>query len=358
MKIIGRSALLLTGIICLSIAGCKKDKDDPNGLKAAGSKPAWGPSIHLEMQVVIEKLVSYNQSPIETVTPEDARRQPTFADAVRDVMAARNIATPAPTVDTSGVEIPVTGGNIHARLYKPKGNSTNLPVIMYYPGGGWVLSNIDVYNTSAQALSEKTGAIVVAVDYRKGPEFKFPTAHNDCYAAYKWVLANIATKGGDPAKVAVAGESAGGNLACNVSIMARDNGILKPVHQLLIYPVASNYTFSDSYTMYKDAKPLNKAMVYWFLSYYLPDMSFAGDSRISLVNANLSKLPPTTIINAEIDPLRDDGAALADKLQANGVKVSRRVYDGVTHEFFGMAGFVPEARDAQNFGAAELKKSF
>ncbi len=360
MKISGLTALLLAGALCFSSTGCKKSDDGGGTLKPAGSAPAWGPGIHNEMLVVIEKLISYNQPPIETVTPAEARRQPTIADAVRDVMADHNIAMPAATVDTSGVEIPVDGGtgNIHARIYKPKNAAANLPVIVFFHGGGWVIANIDVYNASAQALSEKTGAMVVSVGYRKGPEYRFPTAHNDCFTAYKWTLKNISKNGGNPAKVAVAGESAGGNLACNVSIMARDSSVQMPVHQLLIYPVASNYTFSESYMKYKDAKPLNKAMVYWFLSYFLPDMSFAGDARISLVNANLSRLPPTTIINAEIDPLRDDGAALANKLQSSGVKVTRRLYDGVTHEFFGTATVVPEARDAQDYSAAELKKSF
>lgn len=359
MKISGLTALLLAGVLCFSNSGCKKDDgNDEGGIKPSGSAPAWGPSIHKEMQAVIEKLLSFNQPPIETVTPEEARRQPTIADAVRDLAASYGIAQPTPTVDTSGVEIPVDGGTVHARIYKPKGASPNLPVVVYFHGGGWVIANIDVYNASARAISEKTGAIVMSVGYRKGPEFKFPTAHNDCFTAYKWALKNIGAMGGNPLKIAVAGESAGGNLACNVSIMARDSAVQKPIHQLLIYPVASNYTFSDAYTQYKDAEPLNKAMVYWFLSYYLPDMSFAADSRISLVNANLTSLPPTTIINAEIDPLRDDGSALAQKLQASGVKVSRKLYDGVTHEFFGTALIVPEAKEAQDYAAAELKKSF
>lgn len=163
---------------------------------------------------------------------------------------------------------------------------------------------------------------------------------------------------GDPKMIAVAGESAGGNLAANVSIMARDNNVQIPVHQLLVYPVANSDMNSESYKKNAMAKPLDKPMMEWFVKNYLNNMAEAKDPRISLVNANLKGLPPTTIITAEIDPLQSEGQLLADKLKSADVKVDSKNYSGVTHEFFGMAIIVPQAKDAQAYAAGELKKVF
>jgi acetyl esterase len=330
-----------------------------NALKPHGEKPGWAPQMHDEMAVVIEKLASFNSKSIENLTAMEARQQPTPTDAVMAVMKDHNITMPEAKCDTIGRDIP--GGNgvtIHTRIYTPKNAGNNNPVIVYYHGGGWVIASIDVYNASAQALCEQTGAVVVSVEYRKGPEAKFPAAHLDALAAYEWTLKNAATFKGDAGKVAVAGESAGGNLACNVSIMARDKGLLSPVYQVLIYPVAQSDINTSSYQKNAMAKPLNKPMMQWFAKQYLPGMDMMSDPRMSLVNANLKGLPPKTIITAEIDPLHDDGKMLADKLTAAGVTVNYKNYDGVTHEFFGMATVVPEAKDAQSVVAADLKKAF
>ncbi len=326
-----------------------------NELKPAGDAPAWAPTITDEMQVVTDKLASYGDPAIETVSATQARTFHTPTDAVMDVMKEHNITMPAPGCDTIGKEIPVSGGNIHARVYKPKGASAALPVIVYYHGGGWVIANINVYGASAQSLCEQTGAVVVAVEYRQGPEHKFPTAHNDAFAAYQWVLKNAASLNVDTARIAVAGESAGGNLACNVSIMARDKGIKMPMHQLLVYPVANNDMNSESYLKYAAAKPLNKPMMEWFAKNYLPNMAAAADPRISLIKANLKGLPPTTIIAAEIDPLATEGKLLSDKLKEAGVTVDYKLYDGVVHEFFGMGTVIPKAKDAMALASRNLK---
>ena len=260
-------------------------------------------------------------------------------------------------VDTSGQQIPVTGGNIHARIYTPKGSGP-FPVIVYYHGGGFVIADLDVYDASARALAEQVNAVVVSVAYRMGPEHKFPTAHMDSFAAYEWVTKNAASIKGDPNKIAVAGESAGGNLAVNMAIMARDKNIKTPLHILAVYPIAQSDMNTASYKKNAAAKPLNKPMMEWFNKHYLNNISEAKDPKISLVNANLKSLPPVTIITAGIDPLQSDGMMLADKLKAAGVTVDTKNYDGVTHEFFGMAAIVPEAKDAQRFAAGELKKAF
>lgn len=327
-------------------------------LKPKGAKPEWAPSITDNMLVVIEKLASYNAPPIESLSAVEARKQPTPTKAVMDVMAENNIPMPPSMVDTTGQDIPVKGGNIHARIYTPKIAKDKYPVVVYYHGGGWVIADLDVYDASAKGLAEQTGAIVVSVHYRQGPENKFPTAHNDAFAAYEWVLKNASSWKGDTAKIAVVGESAGGNLACNVSIMARDKKIKTPLSQVLVYPVANNDNNAESYNKYAAAKPLNKPMMAWFVKNYLPTPADVADKRISLVRANLKGLPPTTIIAAEIDPLMSDGKALEDALKKADVKVDYKLYDGVTHEFFGMATVLPEAKEAQGVAADAIKKSF
>ena len=328
-------------------------------LKPKTPKPGWAPDIKDDMWVVIEKLLSYQDPPIPTLTPERARMNHTVKDAVMDLLKENGITPPTPMVDTTGVDIEVNDGKIHARIYTPKSGSGPFPVIVYYHGGGWVIANIDVYNASAQALAEKVEAVVVSVGYRKGPEHKFPTAHNDAFQAYKWVVANAVTMKWDSSKIGVAGESAGGNLAANVSIMARDMGEKMPKHQLLVYPIAASDTNTASYQKFGMAKPLDKPSIKWFLMHYLNDVpKESKDPRISLVDANLKNLPPTTIISAEIDPLETEGQMLKEKLEAAGVKVSRRLYKGTTHEFFGTAILVSDAKDAQGFAASEFKATF
>ena len=321
-----------------------------------GPKPEWASDIDPEMQVVMEKLASYNAPPVESLDAVKARENPTPTTAVIDLVKENNISMPAPMVDTMGTDIPVDGGSIHARVYTPRGGGP-FPVIVYYHGGGWVIATNDTYMASAQGLAEQTGAVVVSVEYRKGPEHKFPTAHNDAFAAYKWVWANLAKLKGD-STVAVVGESAGGNMACNVSIMARDAKLPLPVAQVLVYPVAQPDMNTESYKKYAAAKPLNKRMMAWFGQQYFASPATINDPRISLVKANLKGLPPTTIIGAEIDPLADDGKMLRDKLKDAGVAVDYKMYDGVTHEFFGMAVLVPDAKDAQAYAATNLKKAF
>ena len=326
-------------------------------VKPSGSKPDWAPSIKPEMQAVIEKLVSFNDKPIPELTPVEARKNHTPTDAVMALIEENNITIPPPTVDTSGQKIPVSGGSIHARIYTPKGDGP-FPVIVYYHGGGFVIADLDVYDASARALAEQVNAVVVSVAYRMGPEHKFPTAHMDSFAAYEWVTKNAASIKGDPNKIAVAGESAGGNLAVNMAIMARDKRIKTPLHILAVYPIAQSDMNTASYKKYAAAKPLDKPMMEWFYKHYLNNISEAKDPKISLVDAKLNNLAPVTIITAEIDPLQSDGMMLVDKLKAAGVTVDSKNYDGVTHEFFGMAAIVPEAKDAQQYAADQLKKAF
>ena len=360
----------LTGCTLLAFASCNNNPTSTSTvttdsvatkqttLKPAMPAPDWAPSIKPEMQVVIEKLMSLGVKPLETLTAQEARMQPTPTDAVMAVMKDNNIVPPAAQCDTMGKDIPVTGGTTHIRIYTPKQGKAPYPVIVYYHGGGWVIADINVYNGGAQGLCEQVGAVVVSVEYPKGPEKKFPAAHTVSFDAYKWVTKNFAELKGDSTKIAVVGESAGGNLAANVSMMARDKKIKMPVYEVLIYPIANNDTASESYTKYAAAKPLNKPMMNWFVKNALSSRAQAGDPRISLVKANLSGMPPTLIIGAEIDPLQTEGKLLSDKFKAANVSTDYIMYDGVTHEFFGMAAVVPEAKDAQALAVSKLKAAF
>lgn len=346
------SATVLAGL--LFSASCKND-DDNGGIQPRGLAPTWGPTMHKEMIAVIEQLDSFHIPPLESLTPAQARAQRSIQDAAKEVARLGGIGVPALLTDTFGRDIPVTNGTIHLRIYRPQAGAGLQPAVVYFPGGGWVIGDINTYDASARAIADQSRAIVVAVDYRKGPEFRFPTAHNDANEAWQWVVANAAGLNIDASRIAVAGESAGANLACNVSIAARNGGWTRPRHQLLVYPVAQNSLNTASYQEYAMAKPLYPGLIVWFLNNYLGNMNLSTDQRISLVNADLSTLPGTTIINAEIDPLRDDGRMLEIALRQAGSPVTRTVYDGVTHEFFGLGLVLPEAREAQSVGAAALR---
>lgn len=327
-------------------------------LQPTGPKPSWAPDITPQMLAVIEKLVSYGDSPIVKLSAPDARKTHSPADAVKDLMAQNNISSPASLSDTTGKDIDVTGGKIHLRIYTPKSGNGPFPVIVYYHGGGWVIANLDTYDASARSLADQTGAVLVSVAYRQAPEFKFPTAHNDSYAAYEWVVKNAASIKGNPKKIAVAGESAGGNLACAICLMARDKKQQMPIYEALVYPIAGYDFTTPSYIKDTITKPLNAPLMMWFFQKYLRTPADGTNPLISLVKANLKGLPPATVITDEIDPLMSEGETLSDKLKAAGVSVDYKNFNGVTHEFFGMAAVIPEAKDAQSMVIADLKNAF
>ena len=249
------------------------------------------------------------------------------------------------------------GGEIPIRIYTPAGEGP-FPVVFYIHGGGWVIADLDVYDSSPRALANAAQAIVVSSHYRQAPEHPFPASHEDVFAAYKWTRENAASFHGDPNRIAVAGESAGGNMAAAICLMAREQNVPLPLHQVLVYPVAGTDMNTPSFKENANAKPLNQAMMEWFGKHELKNPSDKKDPRIDLLNANLSGLPSATIITAEIDPLRSGGEMLSDKLKAAGVKVEYKNYEGVTHEFFGMGAVLHESRDATKFAAKNLMKAF
>ena len=310
-----------------------------------------------DMREVLGKLASLGGKAIETLEPSEARRQPTPADAVKALMAAKGIVAKS-TVTTKDVTYPTAGVTQNARIYTPAGAKGPLPVVLYIHGGGWVIADIDVYDASPRALADAAEAIVVSIEYRHAPEAKFPAAHEDANAAYKWLIDTAASWGGDPKRIAVVGESAGGNMAVNVAMTARDKAWTAPRAIVAVYPVANTSPETASKKAYAAAQPLNTPMLAWFFKYTLTSPNEAADPRLNLVAANLERLPPTTIILAEIDPLHDDGLGLAEKLKVAGVPVDVKEYAGMTHEFFGMGAVVADAKAALDYAARQLKVAF
>ncbi len=312
-----------------------------------------------QMKEVLDAYAVLSPVPIEDTIPSVAKAAPSLSSAVKVVMTKDGKKAPPFTGSTQDFKINVGDGEeVDARAYIPAGSGP-FPTVLYIHGGGWVIGSVDVYDASPRALCELTKAVVISTDYRKAPKYQFPTAHNDTFAAYQWVLKNAGTYKGDPSKVAVVGESAGGNMAAAICMQAKQKGLQLPVYQVLVYPVA-NYDFTtQSYKENEKTKPLSAEGMKWFFKYYLAQTKDGSDPRISLLQATDFKgLPPATIIAAEIDPLRTEGMELSEKLKGSGVPVTYKMYPGVTHEFFGMGAVVDEAAQAEELAANDLKKAF
>lgn len=312
-----------------------------------------------QMKAVLDELAALGGKPFHTLTATEARKQPTPADAVKALMTKQGKSTePEPGVRATDRTIPGPAGELSVRIYTPETGTGPFPVLVYYHGGGWVIADKEVYDAGPRSISKLANAVVVSVDYRQGPENRFPDAHDDAYAAYAWVLQNAASLQGDPARVAVGGESAGGGLAVSTSLMAREKGVKLPVYQMVVYPIAGTDTHTPSYMENAEAKPLGRAGMVWFFDNYLFSSADREDPRVNLVAADLRGLPPTIIINAEIDPLRSEGEALAERLRAAGVAVEQKTFPGTAHEFFGMAAVIDKAKEAQQMVANGLKAAF
>ncbi|MBA1200594.1 alpha/beta hydrolase [Pseudomonas capeferrum] len=355
--------VFVLSVLCAAIAlgGCARDpeKRSVSELAVSGTKSML--RTDADMQKVLNKFASFDAKAIEKTTPAEARQQPTMADAVKGVLADQERdSTPTalvPGVTSRETTVPGAAGAMPATVYTPEGTGP-FPVILYFHGGGWVIADRTVYDGGARGLAKQANAVVVSVDYRRAPENKFPAAHDDALAAYRWLTSNAGKVNGDPTRFALAGESAGGNLAVATAIAANKAGLTAPKHVLSVYPVAQSSTETESYLHYADAMPLNRPMMLWFIAQVTSGAADVKDPRIDLVHADLQGLAPVTLINAEIDPLRDDGAQLEQALKNSGVSVERKLYSGVTHEFFGTAAVVKKAQEAQEYAGQRLKASF
>jgi len=253
-----------------------------------------------------------------------------------------------------------SGDQIKVRLYCPVASgSSALPALVFFHGGGWVIGDLDTHDALCRTLANETGARVIAVDYRLAPEHKFPAAFDDAFAAVKWVEENASTLGIDANHIAVAGDSAGGNLSAAVCQMAKQKGGPRIVFQLLIYPATQARSRTPSLNAFAEGYFLEKKTMEWFYDQYLPKDADLADWRVSpLAAADVSGLPRAYIVTAGFDPLKDEGKAYADKLNHAGVAAVHVDYPGMVHGFFNMQGVLPQARQAIADAAKALRKAF
>ena len=267
---------------------------------------------------------------------------------------------PHPEVKIAGVEdrrIPGPAGEIPVRIYRPGGKAP-LAALVYFHGGGWVIGSIETHDASCRDLANRVGCVVVSVDYRLAPEHRYPAAAEDCFAATQWVAENAAALGVDPQRIAIGGDSAGGNLAAAVALMARDRRGPALRHQLLIYPVTDADFTRASYRENAEGYLLTTQAMEWFWGHYVPDAVQRNEPYAAPLQAkDLSGLPPAFVITAEYDPLRDEGEAYAKRLSGAGVRTTAKRYDGAIHGFFAMGLLAEVARTAVADAVTELRSA-
>jgi acetyl esterase len=304
-----------------------------------------------QTQTVLDMIAAIGGPPMHSMSVADAR------EAMLAMAAISGEAEPVGKVEDR--EIPGPEGKIPLRIYTPAGKGP-FPILVFFHGGGWVIGNIESYDVICRKLTNAVGCITVSVEYRLAPEHKFPAAPEDCYAATTWVADNATTFNGDPTRIAVGGDSAGGNLAAVVPLMARDRGGPSLVYQLLIYPATDYYLpGTPSIRENGDGYLLTRDDMIWFLGHYL---SSEADTKhpyaFPLQAKELSGLPPAMVITAEFDPLRDEGEMYAVQLEQADVVVTATRYHGTIHGFVSMGGMIDLGKKALADAAAGLRSAF
>jgi len=302
-----------------------------------------------QAQALLDLVAAFGMPALSTLSVEDARK-------ALVQMGELSGPEPEPVAKVEDRLIPDPAGQIPVRVYTPQG-SGSLPVLVWFHGGGFALGSIEIVDEFCRALTNAAGCITVSVDYRLAPEHKFPAAVDDCYTATKWVAENANATGSDPTRIAVGGDSAGGNLAAVVALMARDRGTPPLVYQLLVYPV-TNFAFdTPSHREYADGYFLTKDDMTWFCNLYLRSEADSHNPYASPLQAqDLRGLPPALVITGEFDPLRDEGEAYAARMREAGVPVACKRYNGMIHGFLSMP--LDQGKKARQEAAAGLRSAF
>jgi acetyl esterase len=307
--------------------------------------------LHPQTRALLDLIEQRGVPPTHTLSPADARTL---------YRERRSFTQPAPPEVASVRDLQADGphGAIPLRLYRPLGAAATetLPVLVYFHGGGWVIGDLDTHDTLCRELANGAGCAVVAVDYRLAPEHRFPTAVDDCLAATRWVRTHAGDLHLDATRLAVGGDSAGGNLAAVVSLTARDAGDLTIAYQLLIYPATDQHRTAPSHTSNGQGYLLTTDTMNYFTGHYITDPAQYRDWRASpLLRDDLQKLPPALVLTAGYDPLRDEGAAYAERLTAAGNRATYVCFERQIHGFITMGKLLDEANSAVRLCAAELK---
>ena len=306
-----------------------------------------------QARALIDLLTARAIPPVHTLSPADARR---FYRERRFFTQAE----PAPVASTRDLQADGPHGAIPLRAYRPAGAAadTVLPVLVYFHGGGWTIGDLDTHDVLCRDLANGSGCAVVAVDYRMGPEHPFPAAVDDCLAATRWVRANAASLCVDVRRLAVGGDSAGGNLAAVVCLALRDAGDALPAFQLLIYPATDMRAVAPSHTTNAQGYVLTADSIAYYRGHYIADPAQWTDWRASpLLAGDHGRLPPALVVTAGFDPLRDEGRQYADALSGAGTKAEYVCFERQIHGFITMGRVIDEANTAVALCAAALRRA-
>lgn len=311
-------------------------------------------ALHPQVIELIRRAKEAGVRPTHVLTPAEAREQMERMSKMRD-----KDRTEVGSVEDRS--IPGSAGELAVRIYRsPHGTKGAAPALVFFHGGGHVVGSLDSHDLVARNLCVAADCTVVSVDYRMGPEYPFPAAPDDCFAATRWVSENADALDIDPARLAVGGDSAGGNLAAVVALMARDGGGPDICFQLLVYPVADYAFDTPSYEAWAEgAGILTAAGMRWFADHYLSSPEDANDWRAAPLRASdHANLPPALVVTAECDVLHDEGVAYAKALASAGVAVEHRDYQGMMHGFYSFAPVIDDGAAAQMFTADRLRAAF
>jgi acetyl esterase len=324
----------------------------PTVQRRLGGRPIEieGARLEPEVQLFLRLLALDPRAPLEALSVAEGRRR-TLEEA--RVFGGR----PVRMARVGDLHLRGAEGTLPARLYQPRGVHEGGPLLVYFHGGGWVVGDLDTHDLACRFLARAAGVRVLSVAYRRAPEHRFPAAARDALAAFRWAVTEAAALGADPARVGVAGDSAGGNLAAVVSQLAAADGGVAPRIQALIYPVCDLSRKHRSYELFADGFFLTEAQMDWYRGHYLASADDAGDPRCSpLLAEDLSSAPPAYVCVANFDPLRDEGIAYAGRLRAAGVPVTLRVHPGLVHGFANAPLMSRSARSAMLELAAAVRR--
>jgi acetyl esterase len=307
--------------------------------------------LHPQARALLDLIAKSGIPPTHELSPADARRY----------YRERRLFTqpdPPPLPEVRDLTADGPAGPIPLRLYRPRTDAGALPVLVYYHGGGWVIGDLDTHDVLCRQLALGAGCAVVAVDYRMGPEHRFPAAVDDCVAAARWVRANAAALGVDGSRLAIGGDSAGGNLAAVVAIAARDAGDPPIAFQLLIYPATDQRRGAPSHTTNAQGYLLTADSMRYYHDHYIDDPHHDLDWRASpLLAPDLARLPPALVLVAGYDPLRDEGVQYAQRLTESGTRATLVSFERQIHGFVPMGRALDEANEAVALCADALRRA-